>query len=68
METIFNQIELYIFSILGAFFYDVKQKLIVCKAEPNPTKPLGHPVMSCIENLATKQMENTSQQYLGTGY
>jgi hypothetical protein len=48
-----------------------EQKSIICEAKANPSKPLSHPIMECINILSEKQLQSkdgNEKQYLATGY
>ncbi|KAL7075564.1 hypothetical protein ACQ4LE_005185 [Meloidogyne hapla] len=78
-EQYFSQKEIELYSNLfikvelteGVLFYDSQNNKIVCTATTNPTHPLKHAVIECVDNLAKiQEKERTSKdgQYLATGY
>uniref|UniRef100_A0A915LM16 CMP/dCMP-type deaminase domain-containing protein n=1 Tax=Meloidogyne javanica TaxID=6303 RepID=A0A915LM16_MELJA len=78
-EQYFSTKELEIYSNLffkveltrGVLFYDPQNNKIVCASTTNPTHPLKHAVIQCIDTLAKIQkQERTSKdgQYLATGF
>ena len=55
----------------GVLFYDPKSNKVVCASTTNPTHPLKHAVIQCIDILAKiQEQEKISKdgQYLATGF